>query len=134
MSRKITIYEPGEQWKQQAACKGTDLNTFFDGAYWDYAKSICAECPVKKECLKYGLFYDLYGVWGGTTEKDRHGFGLIVDKRFVCNFGHDSVWNDEHVCHTCVSSVTVVSVEPKSTFFVRSVVSTNRDYLDENMQ
>ena len=36
------------------------------------AKSICAECPVKRECLDYALVADEpYGIWGGLTPTER---------------------------------------------------------------
>lgn len=33
-------------------------------------RKICAWCPVKEECLAYGM-WERYGVWGGTTEGQR---------------------------------------------------------------
>jgi WhiB family redox-sensing transcriptional regulator len=36
------------------------------------AKTICAGCPVRTECLDYALADDtLVGVWGGTSETER---------------------------------------------------------------
>lgn len=35
------------------------------------AKRICAECPVKRECLDWALDNSEYGTWGGQTEKER---------------------------------------------------------------
>lgn len=36
------------------------------------AKKICADCPVKAECLKWALDNDeRQGVWGGLSETDR---------------------------------------------------------------
>ena len=35
-------------------------------------KAICAECPVRVECLNYALDHDdLVGIWGGTTTDER---------------------------------------------------------------
>jgi Transcription factor WhiB len=43
------------------------------------AKRICAECPVQTECRdlarKNG---EVYGVWGGETERERHHAGYSV--------------------------------------------------------
>ncbi len=35
------------------------------------AKKICAGCPVKEQCLEYGLTHVEYGVWGGLTANER---------------------------------------------------------------
>jgi hypothetical protein len=34
------------------------------------AKQICRDCPVRTECLVYGL-HEPYGVWGGRTYRER---------------------------------------------------------------
>lgn len=37
------------------------------------AQSLCAQCPVKKDCLDEALgLVMLAGVWAGTTPADRH--------------------------------------------------------------
>lgn len=37
------------------------------------AVKICAGCPVLAECREHALVNDeLYGVWGGMTEAERH--------------------------------------------------------------
>lgn len=35
------------------------------------AKAVCAECPVAALCLEYAIAANEYGVWGGTTERQR---------------------------------------------------------------
>jgi len=35
------------------------------------AKAICDQCPYKAACLQIGLDSELYGIWGGTTPKER---------------------------------------------------------------
>lgn len=40
----------------------------------DLPKSICAECPVRRECLEFALrTRQPAGVWGGYTETERAG-------------------------------------------------------------
>jgi len=34
------------------------------------AKKICATCPVREECLEFGLTEPI-GIWGGLTPKER---------------------------------------------------------------
>jgi hypothetical protein len=44
-------------------------------ARYDYekeAKSICAECPYKARCLEYAIKNHEFGIWGGTTERQRN--------------------------------------------------------------
>jgi WhiB family transcriptional regulator, redox-sensing transcriptional regulator len=36
------------------------------------AKTICAGCGVRQECLEFALTHDqTFGIWGGTTSQDR---------------------------------------------------------------
>jgi WhiB family redox-sensing transcriptional regulator len=36
------------------------------------AKSICAECTVRQECLEFALrVHEPHGIWGGLTEAER---------------------------------------------------------------
>lgn len=56
-------------WQTEAICQETDADTFFDNE--KAAKIICSGCPVLGECLQYALLYNLSGVWGGTTDKER---------------------------------------------------------------
>lgn len=37
------------------------------------AKILCSTCPVATECGQYALrHHELYGVWGGMSEAERH--------------------------------------------------------------
>lgn len=36
------------------------------------AKAICDTCPIKIDCLSYGLYHEMFGIWGGATERERH--------------------------------------------------------------
>ena len=73
----------GMKWKVKALCYGMDTNIFFPTQgpdMWrriEEAKAICAECPVRTECLDYaisfitGNYISLPGIYGGTTELER---------------------------------------------------------------
>lgn len=37
----------------------------------DTAKAICADCPLKIQCLDYAVSARMQGIWGGTTEAER---------------------------------------------------------------
>jgi WhiB family redox-sensing transcriptional regulator len=63
-----------EQWRDSALCAETDPEAFFPDANRSAApaKRICAECPVKAECLDYALQTNQwYGVWGGMSVRER---------------------------------------------------------------
>lgn len=70
------------QWQELAACRETDTEWFFfedreqgeerSPNRNDLAKTVCARCPVIRECLAHALAVpEPYGVWGGTTPKER---------------------------------------------------------------
>jgi len=42
--------------------------------HYQAAKKMCAQCPIKMQCLEYALeTRQPYGVWGGLTAKERRG-------------------------------------------------------------
>lgn len=61
-------------WRERAACRGSDPDIFYpvNEDEGDEAIAICMACAVREPCLEYALAArERYGVWGGTTEKDR---------------------------------------------------------------
>lgn len=84
---QVTIHAPQSvstdtrAWAEEGACKprhGHDPSWWFPQADWSHlhpyvkkAKSVCQECPVRKECLSYGMEHEPYGIWGGLTEQER---------------------------------------------------------------
>ncbi|MGO9872493.1 MAG: WhiB family transcriptional regulator [Acidimicrobiia bacterium] len=57
-----------------AYCRGANATTFFpsDGSGVEAVQRVCAQCPVRGECLEYALTNRLdYGVWGGASERER---------------------------------------------------------------
>ncbi|WP_375431789.1 WhiB family transcriptional regulator [uncultured Friedmanniella sp.] len=72
--------EPEPDWRDSAACIGIDLNLFFPistigaiaQAQIDEAKSVCAECPVRRDCLAWALAVGPeFGIFGGCTDDER---------------------------------------------------------------
>lgn len=61
-----------EPWMDDALCAEVGVDFFFpdEGSSTFDAKQICAGCPVREQCLAFGLAED-FGVWGGTTVKQR---------------------------------------------------------------
>jgi WhiB family redox-sensing transcriptional regulator len=73
-------HDPDEMaWVAGAACIGEDPDLFFPVGtappaleQVDRAKGICAECPVRQECLEWSLVTcQDAGVWGGLDEEER---------------------------------------------------------------
>lgn len=68
----------------RAACRGAGVDRWFptQGANYRPAKRICADCPVKQECLDYALDHEIrHGVWGGTTEAKRRRLRRTIPRR-----------------------------------------------------
>ena len=61
-------------WMIDAQCRGAAPTEFFpsDGLGVEAAQRVCANCPVKPECLEYALEHRIeHGVWGGASERER---------------------------------------------------------------
>ena len=61
-------------WMSVGKCKDLSPTIFFpsDGVGVQAAQRICAECPVKTDCLEQALSDGMcHGVWGGTSERER---------------------------------------------------------------
>jgi len=76
MALNDALLEPEEQWRDAAACSGTESDLFFpvaeESAETSRAKEICASCPVQEACLAYALTTNQTdGVWGGMTATER---------------------------------------------------------------
>ena len=79
--QSAVLPRPNWGWQDDAACREEDLILFFgpDGERQPEreirerkAKAVCAECPVRTECLNYALSRpEKYGVWGGLNEEER---------------------------------------------------------------
>ena len=73
------------QWRKQALCVGLDIAMFYPEKQGRKAEGVtlCLRCPVRVDCLAYVLdaqiYSEDYGVWGGTTPKQRRP--LRVAKR-----------------------------------------------------
>ena len=56
-----------------AACRGLDPELFYaeGGAAVAKAKGICAQCDLRVRCLEWAIAREEFGVWGGTTARER---------------------------------------------------------------
>ena len=69
-----TVSQP--QWRNRAACASLPDSMFFlagdDFAGMKEAKKVCADCPVKAECLEFAILTNQsLGIWGETTPNER---------------------------------------------------------------
>lgn len=70
----------GRTIRREAACRGRP-DPFFDPAREVEAKSVCAGCDVKWDCLGYALASNQnYGVWGGMTPEERRSVRRRIDR------------------------------------------------------
>ena len=72
-------------WTDQAACRGMPNRVFYPGPtapdraipdqLWNAARTICARCPVRTECLNDTLKHETntkgHGMFGGYTPNER---------------------------------------------------------------
>ncbi len=65
-----------DTWKDRGIClqvDGTDKMYFAKGEK-KISAIICAPCPVKHQCVIWGLMYREEGTWGGTNESERRQY------------------------------------------------------------
>jgi WhiB family redox-sensing transcriptional regulator len=66
-------------WRARGACLRADPELFFplssvgpSAEQLNQAKTVCAGCQVRAECLEFALATrQVHGVWGGTSEDER---------------------------------------------------------------
>lgn len=59
-------------WEGLASCKDYNPSLWFPGRGQSSrpALKVCADCPVKPECLEYGVVTgQKYGIWGGVRRR-----------------------------------------------------------------
>lgn len=42
-----------------------------DISLYSFGRMICSGCEVKAQCLEWGIQHEIYGMWGGTTPRER---------------------------------------------------------------
>jgi WhiB family transcriptional regulator, redox-sensing transcriptional regulator len=75
----MTVPQYVGEWQAAGACLSADPEIFFPvsgtgafAAQIQRARSICARCPVRRECLDFAMSSgEMHGIWGGTTPEDR---------------------------------------------------------------
>jgi WhiB family redox-sensing transcriptional regulator len=72
--------DDGSCWATYAACKDGEGMNFYPQNKREEAAALalCNACPVRQECLDHALATnERFGVWGGTTEKQRRKLSHI---------------------------------------------------------
>lgn len=41
------------------------------GDIYSFARKICSGCVVRRECLEWAIKHEDWGMWGGTTPRER---------------------------------------------------------------
>jgi WhiB family redox-sensing transcriptional regulator len=75
----MTAASDWADWGLRAACRSADPELFFpvsgagpSVAQVAEAKTVCARCEVRRECLAFALATrQPYGIWGGTSPDER---------------------------------------------------------------
>jgi WhiB family redox-sensing transcriptional regulator len=76
-----------DDWREMAACRGMNTSMFFQEGHHELsARSVCRQCPVRQECVGEAIIENLYGVWGGTNERERAATRRRLDRR-TCALG-----------------------------------------------
>ena len=64
-----------QEWRLHAACRDADPDAPFAAPGSDveaeFVRAYCRDCPVKPECLRFGLDHAGYGVYGGLNAIQR---------------------------------------------------------------
>ncbi|MBA3691573.1 MAG: WhiB family transcriptional regulator [Actinobacteria bacterium] len=76
-------------WASYAACRDSGAIWVLDANHEKHLPAtvvdrleVCATCPVSSECLRDALDsgWDIYGIWGGTTQGERRKYRKRADK------------------------------------------------------
>jgi WhiB family redox-sensing transcriptional regulator len=76
-------------WMSRGACREAEPELFFPIAaatgpaarQAEAAKVICGHCAVRANCLSYALETMPEGIWGGTTQDERHALRRSTGRR-----------------------------------------------------
>jgi WhiB family redox-sensing transcriptional regulator len=87
--RLLPITMPGPaspalgKWHSRGLCVGEDPEVFFPshGDPGAAARTICAFCLVRKECLIYATAADELGIWGGLDQQERRNLKRRQQRR-----------------------------------------------------
>jgi hypothetical protein len=73
-----------QPWRQYGKCASLNPNEVDDlffigrGKSPKPAQAFCEGCPVRKQCLYYAVYYNLDGIWAGTTDDERRNLRPFI--------------------------------------------------------
>jgi len=94
-------------WMRFGACVGMPTDEFYPerGAMdqVEQARAVCADCPVKWQCLDYAIaMTDRNGIWGGKSERERRAIrgghsplsrkAVTINARAEARYLPEDVW------------------------------------------
>lgn len=83
-----------DNWRAEALCAGQPQEMFFPEDKKDVSKEarqMCAECPVKEECLAFAIRTgEKHGLWGGLSPKKRRP----LRKAYLLSIGETETSNE----------------------------------------
>lgn len=83
-----------EEWRVRAACRDLGPEKFFLGRGsedYDEARVVCAQCPVRIDCLNYALRCEpvvqshRIGFWGGMLPNERREIAARIGRLHICS-------------------------------------------------
>jgi WhiB family redox-sensing transcriptional regulator len=86
------------EWSEEAPCRAFGPDYMYptsENSQTRVAGQLCFDCPFQVSCLNYALtIKEEYGVWGGTTEKDRKDIHAHIVEEYP-NF--KTTWSPDHI-------------------------------------
>jgi WhiB family transcriptional regulator, redox-sensing transcriptional regulator len=78
----LAVKAVSSKWQEVGACRNGPASDFYPPMHTERkherlarerrAKSVCASCPVRVECLEHAIAVDeRYGIWGGLNQEER---------------------------------------------------------------
>lgn len=65
----------------------TDVARPDQDPHYPLAMAACTRCPVQGDCLRHAIDIEPYGVWGGSTEKEREAIRWAIGQSTMINKG-----------------------------------------------
>jgi len=99
-------------WIADARCRGMNPELFYADRFGTQdvaqAKAVCAECPVRDECLQHALdTFERFGVWGGATVRERRSMRrrkLRESARCGTRAGYQRHLKNHEHCDECLEA------------------------------
>jgi WhiB family transcriptional regulator, redox-sensing transcriptional regulator len=78
-----------QPWREHGKCVALDPSDADELFYLGRgkspkaAKAFCAGCAVRKQCLFYAVYYNMEGIWAGTTDDERKDLKPFIYEEVV---------------------------------------------------